>query len=72
MPEPQVKRVQIAEKSIWISVETNFNPSQVGYRTRVDVVSKKQDMTDDQIASIIGAIMEIFDAGNHEDIRPEP
>ena len=65
MPEPHVKRVQTPDKKLWLTIETNFNPKQVGYSTRVDVVSKDRDLTEDQIASIVGAILEIFDAGNH-------
>lgn len=72
MPEPHVRRTQLPDKGIFIVIETNYNPAQLGYRTRIDVVSKKLDLTEDQIAQILGAIMEIFDAGNHEDERKEP
>jgi hypothetical protein len=68
MSEPVIKRVNLIEKDVFIYIECHFSKKQVGYTSRISIIRKDEDIPDEKIEMIIGAIMEILDTSNHEGI----
>jgi len=68
---PEVKRVNLPEKDLYITIETGMNRGTFGYTSRINLHMKKTEIPHEQVAAIIGAVMEILHLGNHEETPNE-